>query len=467
MKKSLILLMAVILSAFTACSDDDSKSASTQNVAFSVPSLNLTAEATPIQIKFSEATTSAGTLTIDIDVNGVVYGTDFSTNPAAVSNKLVVPFGANVTSVDFTFNKLIDAIEGQVKNVVFTISDVSIDANITGNKLIQVNFNETALLGSSLAAEVGGPTQPNQVYIDLSSGAMTKVPRVSWDLGFETTEDFKVILNGSVKMAAKKLETTNIDLVQEEDATMIISQGQGFVNQIDDPTGDLTRTAIAEISENNDDNKVYLINMGSNPATNAPAVGSEGSASGTSRGWKKVRILRSGNDYKVQYADINATTHQEVTISKNAAFNFTFFSFANGVVNVQPQKNQWDINFTTFTNVIGGTTPYYYPDFVVNNVKGGAQAYQVLVADFTFDNFKLENVINGNFNNDQRNIGSNWRGTSATGGDGMPVSQFVLKTDRFFVVKDPAGNIYKLKFTGGANASGERGFPTFQYVLLR
>lgn len=470
MKKNLFFILFASLLALTACNDDDSTTSTPVSVAFSVPSLNLTEDATTVQILFSEPTPSAGTVTLTYNATAVTYGTDFSTLPAVEANKIVVPFEANATSASFTFNKLINAIEGQVKNVIFTISEVSFDATIEGNTTVQLNFNETASLGSALAAEVGGATQPNQVYIDLSSGAMTTVPRVSWDLGFYSGDGFRVVLNSSVKMAAKQLETTNIDLVQEEDPTMIIAQGQGIANQIDNPSGIITGengTAIAEVSENDAENMVYLINMGSNPATTPPAVGSEGSASGSSRGWKKVRILKSGNDYKVLYADINATTHQEITISKNAAYNFTFLSFANGVVNVEPQKNQWDLNFTTFTNLLGGTTPYYFPDFVVTNLKGGAKAYQVMTTDFTYENFAIANVVNGNFTDDQRNIGSNWRSTSVTGPNGQPVSQFVLRTDRFFVIKDPAGNIYKLKFTGGASESGERGFPTFQYALVK
>lgn len=470
MKKNLFFILFASLLALTACNDDDSTASTPVSVAFSVPSLNLTEDATTVQISFSEPAPSAGTVTLTFNANAVAYGTDFTTVPAVEANKIVIPFEANATSTSFVFNKLIDAIEGEVKNVVFTISEVSFNATIGGNNTTQLNFNETASLGAALAAEVGGALQPNQVYIDLSSGAMTTVPRVSWDLGFYSGDDFRIVLNSSVKMAAKKLETTNIDLVQEEDPTMIIAQGQGFANQIDNPSGVITGengTAIAEVSGNDADNKVYLINMGSNPATTPPAVGSEGSASGSSRGWKKVRILKSGNDYKVLYADINATTHQEITISKNSAYNFTFFSFANGVVNVEPQKNQWDLNFTTFTNLLGGTTPYYFPDFVLTNLKGGAKAYQVMNTDFTYDNFTLANVVNGNFTENQTNIGSNWRSTSATGPNGTPVSQFVLRTDRFYVIKDPAGNIYKLKFTGGASESGERGYPTFQYALVQ
>ncbi len=470
MKKSLVLILSFVLLAFTACNDDDTKKQS-NSVAFSVTSANLTENQTPVQIVFSEPTPKAGTLTISYAANAVAYGTDFTTIPAAEGNTIEVPFEKNSSSVAFIFNKLIDAAEGEVKNVVFTITDVSFNAVISGNSTTQINFNETASLGAALAAEVGGPTQPNHVFVDLSSGKMTSVPRVSWDLGFYSGSEFRIVLNSSLKMSAKQLTSTNIDEVQVADESMIIAQGAGFVNQVDNPAGLITETAIAEISDNDAENKVYLINMGSNPLETAPVVGADGSASGTSRGWKKVRILKNGNDYKIQFADIASTTHQEVTVAKNAAFNFTFFSLLNGqTVNVEPQKNQWDINFTTFTNTInfgGGLVPYFYPDFVVSNNKGGAKTYMVNVTEtVTYDSFTLSNVVDANLTDDQRNIGSNWRSTSVNGPSG-PVSQFVLRTDRFFVIKDPAGNIYKLRFTGGANVTGERGYPTFQYALLK
>jgi heme-binding HmuY-like protein len=467
MKNKLIFFFSLML-AFTACNDDDSNNNNNISVAFAAPSMNLSADATPVQVVFSEPTPAAGSVTLTFDTNAVVYGTDFTTLPAADGNTIVVPFTAGVSTVAFTFNKLINAIEGQVKNVTFTITEVSFDGTISTNDAIQLNFNETASLGSALAAEVGGPTQPNHVYVDLSSGTMVTAQRVSWDLGFYSGSDFRVVLNNSLKMAAKQLATTNIDEVQVADETMIISQGQGVANQIDHPSGDITQTAIAEIAADDTNNKVYLVNMGSNPAATAPAVGSEGSGSGSLRGWKKIRVLKSGNDYKIQYADIDATTHQEVIITKNAAYNFTFFSLTtNNVVNVEPPKAQWDLNFTTFTNLLGGTTPYYFPDFVVTNLKGDAKSYMVMISDtVTYDNFTLASVIGANFTDNQTNIGSNWRSTSVNGPNG-PVSQFVLKTDRLFVIKDPAGNIYKLKFTGGANTAGERGFPTFQYSLLQ
>lgn len=473
MKKGfLFLLSAFVLALTVSCGDDDSKTNGTAiSVSFANQSTNITAAATPIQIVFSAPASSAGQVTVQLAASNVVYGTDFTTTPAATGNTVVVPFNSGATGATFTLNNLADLSEEQIGSVTFTISNISINGTATGITSTLVNFYEAASSGAAIAALTGGPNQPNQVYVDLSGASSVEVPRVSWDLGFSSTDNFRLVLNGSLKMAAKALSSTNIDEVVQEDSALLFGQGAGSPDIIDDPSGDITKTVIKEVSTTDSENPVYLVNLGNGPSASTPAIGTEGSAAGVHRGWKKIRILRSGNDYVLQYADINATTHQEVTITKNAAFNFTFFSFTtNNVVNVEPQKNLWDINFTTFTNFVStGSSfiPYYYADFIVTNVKGGARSYEVINTDqLTYTSFALSNVDPSKFTEDQRNIGSNWRATSVTGSDGIPVSQFVIKTDRFYVVKDAAGNIYKLRLTQGTDG-GVRGYPKFEYSLLK
>ena len=122
--------------------------------------------------------------------------------------------------------------------------------------------------GGFYKPNVGGPNQPNQVFIDLSTGEQTAVKRDSWDFAFLCDpKDHRVILNNTIKMAAKKLETTNIDEVQDIDESVVVgpstAQTLGYVDSpygafVNSPTG----TAIKKISEKNDENKVYLVNMG-------------------------------------------------------------------------------------------------------------------------------------------------------------------------------------------------------------
>lgn len=332
---------------------------------------------------------------------------------------------------------------------------------------------EIPSVGATIPASVGGGNQPNQLYLDLSTGESKSVNRASWDFGFSGGADFRVVINGSLKMAVKKLATSDITLVQESDANVTVGAGttaasNGFV---DNPTGVLAGaglgigTAIAEISATDADNKVYLVNLGSAVSTSKPTVGSV-IVDGEARGWKKVRILRSGNGYKIQYADLASTTFTEKTVSKDADFNFTFFSLTTGnTVSVEPQKAKWDLNFTTFTNYLNAGTEvtYGYSDFIVTNMKGGTQAYQVLTTEKTYEAFTKADVAVANFTasaTDQRIIGANWRN------GGGPTTLPSIRTDRFYIIKDAAGNYYKVKFLTMVNAAGERGNVTLEYAIL-
>lgn len=331
--------------------------------------------------------------------------------------------------------------------------------------------------GSVVQPSVGGPNQPNQVYTDLSSGESTAIQRTAWDLGFYTGSDFRVVLNGSLKMAVKKLETTNIDEVQEEDGTVNVSFAtSSTLGYVDNPTGILTGngggegTAIAEVSANDAENYVYLVNMGFGLSTQTPAVGSA-QVDGDPRGWMKIRVLRSGNDYKLQYAPIDATTHQEVTITKKAAYNFTFFSMVNNAeVLVEPEKTDWDLNFTTFTNYYpyqGIFVLYPFADFTLLNVKGGTRAYEVVAdtqdgGEAAYNAFTFADVDHSRFAasaEDHRFV--SWRTEAG------PSTAMTVKTDRFFVIMDGEGNHFKVIFRALKNDLGERGHPVFEYKLLQ
>lgn len=347
---------------------------------------------------------------------------------------------------------------------VFIFSSCSSDDDATGPI-------EIIIEGATIAPEVGGPNQPNQVYIDLSSKTTTAVKRDSWDLGFYSGSNFRVVLNGSVYMAAAQLSGTDIDAVNSTTTEIVELQPQVEVGTfdaisgtfIDSPDGNILGTAISEISSTDSANHVYLVNLGDEVPTTAPATGST-TVSGDHRGWKKIRILRNGEGYKLQYADLDATTHNEIEIPKNADFEFTFFSFnTKSIVNVEPAKGHWDLNFTVFTNIIQGYGAYGYADFIVNNAKANVKAYLVdseAEAGLDYDNFTFADVVASNFTNDQRSIGSTWR--NGGGPEALPT----LKDNVFYVINDADGNLYKLKFLALTNETGERGYPQFIYKLL-
>ena len=146
-------------------------------------------------------------------------------------------------------------------------------------------ISEGAIFGDAAnPLAVGGPNQPNQVYVDLSTQKAAPAPRDSWDIGFYSGSSFRVVLNGSLAMAAKQLETTDITLVQQADANVSVGTfQQANMAYIDDPKGDISATAFGNIATSKEEAKVFLINLGFSVPADTPQPGSVNTA-GPARG---------------------------------------------------------------------------------------------------------------------------------------------------------------------------------------
>ncbi len=360
-----------------------------------------------------------------------------------------------------------------MKKILFCLL---IGASFISQSCINDNEDPVAYAPSDVARvdpDGGGATQPNQVWFDLGTETETLTKRTDWDLAFYSGNAFKVVLNSSIMMAAGKIpNATNIDLVTESSVVSLKDQVQvanfNPANEIyiDDVNGNFPAgyTAISEIKANDSENAVYLVNMGKEIFTGTVPTGSVATG-GDSRGWMKVQIIRSGEGYKVKYAELGAATHKELTINKNAAYNYNFVSLKNNKeVFIQPEKKKWDICFTVFTNIISGAGSYIYADFVTTNNVAGVGAYQVLVTSGSgveaYNNFKTSDIDQSKFiYNDQRVIGANWRNPVGTNG-------LEVYGDRFYIIKDAEGYYFKLRFTRLTSTSGERGRPQFEYKPL-
>lgn len=318
------------------------------------------------------------------------------------------------------------------------------------------------LIGSEAGASAG-----NSVFVDFSTDKQTSVARTSWDLGFYSGTDFRVIINHSTGAAAIALNKTDLNTVTAADtaalataATLTLGQGAGDFPNIDPVEGNtatyLAGTVIKTISATDADNKVYIVNRG--------VAGVTGS-----RGWQKIRVIRNGNGYTLQYAKISETTFKTLTVTKDAAYNFKYVSFVTGAATVEPEKAAWDIEWSLSTfKASTGTSfiPYTFSDFVLINFVGGVTAAEVIYAGTAANNtvsyadFKEANLTGITFLGAREVIAGNWRITSGT-----PIG---VKTDRFYLVKDSAGNVYKLKFNSfHPSDSGVRGNPVIEYKLVK
>lgn len=324
--------------------------------------------------------------------------------------------------------------------------------------VIPASDGSTLTLNGLIGTEAGS-SAGNSVYVDFSTDKQVAINRASWDLGFYGGEEFRVILNHSVGATAIVLDSkTDLNQVTAQDtialatsAALALGQGAGGFGLVDAVEGSkatyLNGTVIKEVSATEANNKVYIVNRGSSGVTG-------------NRGWQKIRVLRNGNGYTLQYAKINETTFKTLSITKDANYNFKAISFVNGAVNVEPQNADWDILWSLSTYKASATIPYTFSDFVILNFLAGAQAAEVLTSTVSYADFKESNLAAVTFKSERDVIAGNWRITSGT-----PLG---VKTDRFYLVKDGSGNVYKLKFNSFiSNDGGERGKPVIEYKLVK
>ena len=322
--------------------------------------------------------------------------------------------------------------------------------------------------GSTLTLNGGSgeSAAENSVFVDLSADEQTAIKRTSWNLGFYSGSEFRVILNSTSGASAIAVGKTDINAVSASDINiddLAIPLGQpGAFENIDDVTGDISKTVIAEIAASEDENRVYVIN---------PKGGSHSDVL-SEESLYKVRILRSGNDYTLQYAQLGASSFETITIKKDADYNFKYISFANGPATVEPPKADWDIQWTWslyFGGIGTAAYPYGFSDLVFINHLAGVTSAEVIFDEDgsstgkpTYADFSASDISGITFNNSRNTIGSTWRGTS-------PPNAVGAFTDRYYVIKDAAGNVYKLRFNemGAGGDGGQRGYPEMEYQLVK
>lgn len=315
---------------------------------------------------------------------------------------------------------------------------------------------------NGIAGSEAGSIAGNSVYLDLSEDKQTTALRAGWDLGFYSGTDFRVILNNSSCAGAKVLTKTDLATVVAADTiglTLATSQFNPLPEHLawfDNISGDLTKTVIPTVSATDADNKVIILNRGTGGGIAA-------------RPWIKLRVLRNvTGGYTVQYAGIQETTFKIIQVPKDPAYHFKCISFENGIVEAQPEKDKWDLvwSYSVFESNFGaGPVPYNFSDLIAINYLSGVTVATKIYADAAaaaaaYTVFNKDSIVNTVPSLNRWAIGSGWRSTQPATG---------ARLDRFYVIKDAAGNYYKFKCVamGIGTDGGTRGKPEFKYSLVK
>ncbi|HOZ84820.1 MAG TPA: HmuY family protein [Niabella sp.] len=313
-------------------------------------------------------------------------------------------------------------------------------------------------LNGKKGSEVG-TSAGNSVYVDFSKDKQYPIARDSWDLGFFTGSEFKVCINNTAAAYAVATSKTDMNAVGTADTVgvkLAFSQAAPSADdfaKMDNINGLQT---LINPSANAAENKVFIINRGTGGAIAA-------------RDYMKVRVLRNGNGYTLQYAALTASNFTTIQVPKSGEGEFVYLSFSTGTtITGFPEKNDWDIQWSYGvykTAFMGADVMYLFSDLIVLNVLQNVQAFARIyetdaIANEAFAKFNKDSVSKYSYSNDRWTIGSSWRSASPSGAS--------VSKSKFYVLKDPSGNMYKIRFISfDEKDGGTRGKPQLQYELIK
>lgn len=297
---------------------------------------------------------------------------------------------------------------------------------------------------SSNVANIG-PYYGDQLYYDLETDSFIKtVNRESWDLAFQCGDnEYHIFTNLAKRMSVANSGVTDFSAV---------TSSSGLTFRFDRSEGYIDSLAIGEwgvFSGGNavSNNYVYVVDRGITTL-------------GNNIGKVKMQMIGLvGGTYQIRFANLDGTNDHLVSVTKNPDYNFVHINFngSGSVVNVEPDKYDWDLLFTQYTARVTQISTNITEDYSVNGVL--INPYQVEVAkDFSkpFVDINYNDLTTYTYSALSDAIGYDWKYFD------FDLSAYVIEPNRTYIIRSVEGAYYKLRFTSFTNDLGENGYPTFE-----
>ncbi len=293
-----------------------------------------------------------------------------------------------------------------------------------------------------------------QSYFDLFSNSLVDSNKLSdWDLGFECSDGFHIVLNHAKLMSVSVVKDKTFEEVTD-------TVGKKFT--FEGPEGNLDNTAIGKwwqepiATSTKSLNYIYIVNRGANERSRQ-------------QGLRKLQVLGfEGNRYIVRVSNLDNSNNDTILVEKNPNKNFnTVILDANPrIVEIEPDSKKWQLHFTRYTQFfsVEGFEIYSVVGVFINT------KYVSAVVDssgLVYENVKLADVVNYKFSRDRNSIGYEWKSFK------FDEESYTINTKKIYLleVRDlfPDTRYFKLRFTDfykNINGKLEKGYPKFEYEQL-
>jgi hypothetical protein len=291
-------------------------------------------------------------------------------------------------------------------------------------------------------------TYTNQVYVDLSTGSNFVSQSDSWDLAFESQPGGnRIFINTGKYLGASHTGVFTLNQTSFPPGSLSF--------RYDKSDGDKDSTAIGDWVTGSDSliytREVYLIGVYDGVA------------------YKPL--------YKIQFTELTdsaylfsfatpaeSSSFTDISLTRDSLCAYTYFSFSQGIVSVEPPKTDWDLLLTQYTTTLytddGIPTPYFVRGVLLNSWK----TVGALDTTLQFEGITLADTTGLSFTHARDVIGHDWKYVKVN--EQTNTADYFVRPKHSYFVIDSDGGVYKIRFTGYYSKSFEPGYPSFDYLKL-
>jgi hypothetical protein len=285
------------------------------------------------------------------------------------------------------------------------------------------------------------PGYTNQTFYSFTSGTVSSVSNLDWDLAFQLRGFAASILINSknnVRLYKANKSVADWSSMSSADTTGIISTSTNELFNSD------TSWNFGAFNMTNNSADMFDLGWGNYDFMTHAITGDSVYFIKLSSGvFKKLCIVSLANGiYDFKWADLDGANETLGAINKTtyAGKHFVYFSLLNNqTIDREPAFNSWDLSFAQYLT----TTPITYKvtGVLMNDSVTAVKAYPVDVTTATSAGLTFNKAIN--------TIGFDWKTFN------MATNTFDISDSTVYFVQDRQGAIWKMIFTGfGGSANG-------------
>lgn len=281
-----------------------------------------------------------------------------------------------------------------------------------------------------------GADYRDQIFFDLGSQSIVASNlKDIWDLGFESSLDgWHVVLNSARGGAVWRTGQTDWNAITDT---------LGASWKYDAPTGNLDSTAFGDYRGGEE---VLVLDRGYNHE-------------GVHTGFRKIRIKGvSAAEYEVMSAELDGAEETEFIVPKDENLNFVSVSLdQNTVVEIEPDKEDWDLLFTQYTYIFDDPPLAYLVTGVLSNRNKVGIAVNL---EKPFEELSFEDAEDADFKQTIDRIGYNWKEYD------FGTGSYQVFSNINYLIRDTEGRYFKLHFVDFYTLDGDKGAPKMELQEL-